>query len=172
MKSQINIRCKLALKMARKHAFQFFLIPLFTLTLVCCTGEMSEQYIGKWQSGKSKITVRFKTDGSRHSEYISDSAVVILEVHDKNTVSGSIGLASFKNGKIKWNFSLPWEDGIKYIIKCGPVGKIFESDPEVLKEVDIWIGPVNESGKIKAELRKGGIDYFPMAHLMFERVKD
>ncbi len=169
MNSHLNIRFKLALKIARNHAVQFFLITLFTLTLVCCTGELSEQYIGKWQSGKSKITVRFKTEGSRHSEYISDSAVVILVVHDKNTVSGSIGMASFENGKIKWNFSLPWEDGIKYIIECGPVGKIFESDPQELKEVDIWVGPVNETGTIKAELRKGGLN-FPMAHLMFEKL--
>ncbi len=168
MKSQINIRFKLALKITRNHAVQFFLIPLFTLTLICCTGEMSEQYIGKWQSGKSKITVRYKTDGSKHSEYISDSAVVILEVKDKITVSGSIGLASFENGKIKCNYGLGWNDGVKYIIECGPIGKIFENDPVDLKVVDIWIGPVNEPGKIRATLRKGGVN-FPMADLMFEK---
>lgn len=168
MKSYINIRFKPALKIARNHFVRFFSITLFVLMLVFCTGEMSEQYFGKWQSEKSKITVRFKTEGSEHSQYFTDSAVVILEVHDKNTVSGYIGLASFENGKIKRNFSLPWEDGIQYIIECGPIGKIFESDPEVLKEVDIWVGHVNESGKIKAELRKGGLN-FPMAHLMFEK---
>lgn len=97
----------------------------------------------------------------------------MMQINTDKTVSGLICTAAFKNGKLGKNTSLPWETGIKYFIECGSIGKIFNNDPLDAKEVEIWLGPVNENGKIKAELRyTEGSAFFPMGGMLFEKVKN
>lgn len=149
------------------------LIIIVALMLISCKATewvVPQPYSGYWRTEKTKVTVRFKVGDEKHSQFISDSAVITLVINHDKTASGAIGLSSFENGKMLKNHTL-WETGVSYVIECGQIGKIFENDPVEMKEVDIWLGQVNENGTIKATMRLGGL-VFPMADLMFERVKD
>jgi hypothetical protein len=103
-------------------------------------------------------------------EFTSDIAFVKLTIDSNKTASGFIGLAEFKNGKIKKNGGNPEKTGVAYIIQCGSIGKIFSNDPLNNKKVEIWLGPLK--GEMHAELRftEGGA-MFPMADLTLRKVK-
>jgi len=50
-------------------------------------------------------------------------------------------------------------------------GKIFTKDTLESKEVEIWHGPIDSGGKIRAELRyTEGAAVYPMAGLLFTRL--
>jgi hypothetical protein len=94
----------------------------------------------------------------------------MVEINGNKTASGSIGLATFNNAKIRKNPGLPLMTGVSYIIECGRIGKIFENDPLISKEVEIWLGPVSENRTFEAELRyTEGLAVFPMAGLLFSK---
>jgi hypothetical protein len=149
-----------------------FLIPAF-LFFSYSTSKwvVPPDYVGTWATDNHKITVRYKINDERHSRFISDSANIQLIIKNDKTASGSIGSATFENGKILKNFTL-WDTGISFVIECDTIGKIFQNDPVEAKLVEIWLGPMNENGKIKAELRLGGGSVFPMADLLFKRVNE
>ena len=152
-----------------------WLFILSTFFLLSCSDiwTVPSEYIGQWKTNNIKITVRFKLDDNEKSQFISDSATVIIQINIDKTVSGFIGTAAFENGKLGKNPSLPWETGIKYIIECGSIGQIFNNDPLDAKEVEIWLGPLNEKGKMEAELRyTEGRAVFPMGEMLFEKVKE
>lgn len=149
------------------------LIIIVALTLISCKATewvVPQPYCGYWRTENTKVTVRFKVGDEKHSQFISDSAILTLVINHDKTASGTIGLSSFENGKMLKNHTL-WETGVSYVIECGVIGKIFKNDPLETKEVDIWLGQVNENGTIKATMRLGD-SVFPMADVMFERVKD
>jgi hypothetical protein len=159
----------------RFHLFIGWIYILLATVLFSCSSiywTVPVEYIGQWETSKEKITVRTKL---KHDPYrfISDSAIVKIKINDDKTVSGTIGLASFENAKLRKNGSLPWETGVEYIIECGSIGKIFNNDPLDQKEVEIWFGPLNSDGNSDSELRyTEGAAQFPMARLIFVKVKN
>jgi hypothetical protein len=96
-----------------------------------------------------------------------------MTINDDKTVCGYIGSAAFEQGILLKNPDLPWETGVEYIVQCGRIGKIFDNDPLDAKEVEIWLGPINGNGRIRAEIRytEGGAA-FPMAGILFVKTKD
>jgi hypothetical protein len=153
------------------HTLNVGILVLLIFLLHSC-GQMNvpSEMVGAWQSGKVRITVR-SNDEKTGSQFVSDSAIIELRIENDHTVDGSIGTAKFETGKIKTNWLLPVKmSGIAFTIECGKIGKIFENDPLVLKEVELWLspGPVNDT--IKGELRyTQGINYFPMAGFVFTK---
>jgi hypothetical protein len=128
--------------------------------------KVPREYIGQWETSKENITVRtkFKNEPFR---FTADSAMVKISIKEDKTVSGTIGLAEFTNGRLKRNASLPWETGVEYIIECGSIGQIFHGDPLDHKEVEIWFAPINSEGMSNSELRyTEGMAHFPMARLL------
>jgi len=119
------------------------------MLLSCEKRIVAPDLVGHWKTEKTNVKVRTEPRLLKY-QFVSDSAVVTLRVYNNNTVSGSIGLAEFVNGKIRKNISNPDSSGIGYVIECGYIGRIFESDPLPKKLVEIWLGPVKDS--INAEL--------------------
>jgi hypothetical protein len=146
------------------------MIVLIAIILSSCGNwTVPEEVVGQWKSDKCKITVRTEPRLMKF-EFIQDSAVVILNIKSDKTVSGLIGTAPFENGKIRKNKGNPKVTGIAYIVECGKIGKIFNHDPLDLKEVELWISPLNT--EIKAELRfTEGMAVFPMGDIVFVKVK-
>ena len=154
---------------ARLKTRSYLIIIVFQLLISSCSWNVPAEYQGKWQTAKTRITVRTKTDLTKF-HFTSDSASVMVEIHGNKTASGSIGLAGFRNVKIRKNPGLPLKTGVSYIIECGKIGKIFENDPLISKEVEIWLGPVSENRTFEAELRyTEGWAVFPMAGLLFSK---
>ena len=128
--------------------------------------EVPSAYVGKWNTGEQKITVRTHPKGEY--QFTADSARLSLEIRDDRKVSGRIGLAEFQDGLLERNTGNPNITGVAYIVKCGRIGKIFENDPLESKEVEIWLSPVQE--KMQAELRyTEGLAVFPMGELTFTK---
>jgi len=152
---------------------KFAICLLMVISMISCkTTEWAvpQGYTGHWETGKVKITVRYKLNkDDRHSQFISDSAITKIEINDDKTVSGSIGRSVIDNGKIVKSWSFPGLRNVEYHIECSLTGKIFEKDPLETKKVDIWLTLLNEKGKIKADLRPIGSN-FPMALMLLEKV--
>jgi hypothetical protein len=149
-----------------KYVFQWFYL-LTTFFFFSCSSKwvVPPDYLGEWQTGKQKITVRTH---QRHSGYqfTSDSAIVIIKIFDNKTVSGSVGDALFENAVLIKNSGNPKITGVSFVVRCGKIGKIFPNDPLDSKEVEIWLSPVKNS--MNAELRyTEGLAVFPMAGLEF-----
>ncbi|MCX6275651.1 MAG: hypothetical protein NTV09_10645 [Bacteroidetes bacterium] len=144
-------------------------IILFLGTITSCSTikwEVPSAYVGQWNTGEQKITVRTHPKGGY--QFTSDSARLTIEINGDKKVSGRIGLAEFDQGILERNTGNPDITGVAYIIKCGRIGKIFENDPLETKEVEIWLSPVEE--KMKAELRfTEGMAVFPMGELTFSK---
>ncbi len=140
------------------------------LSGISCSKEISSEFIGSWEAGSTEITVRTQDDNGDY-HFISDTASTTLQIFSDNTASGTIGSASFSNVDVKKNFGNPENTGIAYRVKCGDIAKIFPDDPLSLKEVQIWLTPV-ENEMMEGELRyTEGSAYFPMASLMFYRTE-
>lgn len=145
------------------------LISIFTLSCISPSKwVVPTELIGKWNTQPHKITVRTEPKWMKFA-FTSDSTVVSIQINDNKTVTGNIGSASFSNGTVSQNIGDPSVTGIAYIIKCGKIGKIFETDPLENKEVEIWLSPIDNN--MKAEIRYAeSADKFPMAGLVFEKV--
>jgi hypothetical protein len=126
------------------------------------------ELIGKWRTTKHKITVRTEPKWMKF-EFVSDSAIVTLQIHSNKTVSGTIGSAIFENGTIELNAGNPDYTGIAYIVKCGKTGRFYEKDPLDSKEIEIWLSPIN-GRTMEAEIRytENGAK-FPMASIVFTK---
>ncbi|MBN1338316.1 MAG: hypothetical protein JXA03_03270 [Bacteroidales bacterium] len=127
------------------------------------------EYIGHWESDKNIITVPYKLNAQQHSQFISDSANININISDDKTVSGFIGRSAINSGKILKSWSFPGLRKTEYHIECYLTGKIFGKDPLEAKEVDIWLTLLNENGKIKADLRSGG-SKIPMGLMLLEKM--
>jgi len=139
-------------------------------TVISCNKDISAEFIGSWEAGSTEITVRTQDDQGDYN-FISDTASATIQIFSDNTASGTIGSASFSNIDVKKNFGNPENTGIAYKVKCGDITKIFPDDPLSLKEVQIWLTPV-ENEMMEGELRyTEGNAYFPMAGLMFHRIQ-
>lgn len=148
------------------------LILLFCTAKISCVSSskwvVPTELIGKWNTQPHKITVRTEPKWMKF-EFTSDSAVVSIQINDNKTVIGNIGSASFSNGTVSQNTGDPSLTGIAYIIKCGKIGKIFETDPLENKEVEIWLSPIENNMKAEIRYAESG-DKFPMAGLIFEKM--
>jgi len=148
-----------------------WILVLSTLIIHSCgPKDINAEYVGQWKSEKIKITIRTEPENGKFI-FTSDSVIISLIIKSDNTADGFIGSAEFENGIIKKNWGNPEKTGIAFKIECGPVGKIFESDPLENKEVELWLGPLN--GNIDAELRytQGGA-HFPMSGMIFTKESD
>lgn len=154
-----------------KNFKYYTLFLLINITLSCVSSSkwvVPTELIGKWNTQPHKITVRTEPKWMKF-EFTSDSAVVSIQINDNKTVIGNIGSASFSNSTVSQNTGDPSVTGIAYIIKCGKIGKIFETDPLENKEVEIWLSPIENNMKAEIRYAESG-DKFPMAGLIFEKV--
>ena len=124
------------------------------------TFKIRTEYLGNWSAPASEVTVRTEPKKC-HFVFTKGHADFGLSIRADKTASGHIGQAKFENARIVKNWGLPsnWT-GIIYIIKCGTIGKIFDSDPMAKKQVEIWICPIRKDGTMEVELRYGN---FPMS---------
>lgn len=157
----------------RKYKYQLLNMGiLFLLSFLlqsCGQRSIPPELIGHWMTQKCIITVRTKPEGNW--KFTSDSARISFIINNDHTVNGFIGSAKFESGKIKLNWLLPTKmTGIAFSLECGKIGKIFENDPLDLKEVEIWLAPLQDD-IIDAELRQTeGRSLFPMAGMIFIKV--
>jgi hypothetical protein len=155
------------------RAWNFFPGILILLLCSCTKWTVPSEYVGEWKTGKTKITVRTEPKLMKF-QFTSDSANIYIRINSDKTVSGFIGSAAIVNGRLKKNRGLPPSiTGVKYIIQCDTIGKIFHTDPLVSKQVEIWLSPLKVSGYMNAELRyREKMAVFPMAGMTFIKVKD
>ena len=152
-----------------------FGVCLFILSFIllssCYNWTLSPEMLGTWESENIEITVRTKT-AEKEWIFITDSARISVTIHADQLVTGSIGTATFEKGKIRKNAGNPEKRSLTEIIECGSIGKIFESDPEESKDVQLWLSPL-EDHTIDTELRfTGGMAQFPMAGFILKKVGD
>lgn len=139
------------------------------ISVKSCDKDVTEEFIGKWETGVSEITVRTQ-DNSGDYQFTHDSAAAGLEIFSDNTASGFIGTATFDLSIVKKNGGNPSVTGVAFKVECGKIGKIFSDDPLDNKEVEIWLGPVVDN-MMESELRyTEGRAHFPMAGLNFHRL--
>lgn len=126
--------------------------------------------IGIWKSDSQKLTIRNKTEQGQYV-FFSDTLSLSLEINSEKQVSGYIGTERFNQGTIRKNIGLPPNiSGVAYVVECGSLGKLFESDPISKKSLELWIEPMKEKNKMTAELRyKDGEESFPMAEIYFTK---
>jgi len=108
-----------------------------------CTKEVSEEFVGNWETALTKITIPVK-EGESENFYI-DSVVMGLQISADQTASGYIGMASFTDVRVRKNPGDAEGKGIAYIVKCGELGKLFPSDPVGYKKIEIWLKPVHDN---------------------------
>jgi len=159
------------IKFYRLNSWILLLIAFFIFSCRTDKWLLPSAFVGSWETSKNKITVRYKTSDQRHSQFISDSAIIKIKIKDDKTVSGFIGQAAIDKGKIVKSRSIPGLRKVEYSIECSLTGKIFEGDPLDVKKVDIWLSLLVESGKMKADVRSGGT-VFPMALALLEKVNE
>ena len=150
-------------------------LHLLLLSAVLLSGCGTKQFVlppeltGSWQAESARITVRTSPKWMRFTFTPGEGDALITLNADK-TASGRIGAAEFRNAPIVRNGGNPEKTGVAYIIRCGPIGRIFPGDPLESKEVELWLGPLK--GGMKAELRytQHG-SQFPMGDLEFRRAE-
>lgn len=164
------------MKFCKRSCLKILNLFLFSLLLVSCLSsangqfELPADYQGTWADDQAIITVRSWKFPFTFN-FFPDTAIVRIRIDENHTASGTIGKASFKDAPIRLNSGNPDKTGVVYIIECGEIGRIFESDPLEKKEVELWISPLKKSGTLEAELRyTSRMSQFPMAGLVFKKV--
>ncbi len=133
----------------------------------CGDWTLPPELVGDWKSDKILITVRTKIE--KEWVYITDTAYINITINSDQSVSGTIGAASFNNGVINKNRGNPETTGCAQVIKCGSIGMIFRNDPLSSKDVQLWLAPM-EGNRIDTELRyTEGMSHFPMAGMILMR---
>jgi hypothetical protein len=147
-----------------------YLAVLCTSILSSCSyWTLPPELVGTWESETIEITVRTRT-AEKEWVFTSDTAKISITIFTDKRVTGSIGTATFENGKIRKNPGNAEKKGLSEIIECGSVGKIFENDPLDDKEVQLWLAPRKEN-TIDTELRfTEGWAHFPMAGMILKKV--
>ncbi|MBK7031284.1 MAG: hypothetical protein IPH45_19700 [Bacteroidales bacterium] len=151
------------------YSFTLLILIIFS----CNSWQVPEAYTGQWVTAKSKVTVRTESEKMKF-HFTRDSIQISIRINGDKTVTGTIGAANIKNGRLKKNRGLPPSiTGISYIISFDPLSKLFPGDPMNEKMMEIWLRPIENGGYLEAELRqKDHADAFPMAGLTFIREKD
>jgi hypothetical protein len=152
-------------------ATQFIALALLPLLMTSCgTRKVPADINGYWISEAHPITVRTREDG----EWIftSDTVKTTLVIVDKNCITGYIGSAKIVGGKAYPNWMLPTKmTGVSVIIRFDLDGKIFPNDPLEHKQVELWIGHLDNLMQ-DVELRyTSKSSKFPMAGINFHEVE-
>ncbi len=149
------------------------LISILLILCSCSKWSIPSEYLGEWQTDRTIITVRTEPKWMKF-QFTTDTAVISIKIKSDKIVSGFIGSTEIVNGKLKKNWGLPSSyTGVSYIIECGSIGRIFNSDPVNRKEVEIWISPIKDNEVLEAELRFiENKAVFPMASLLFHKVNN
>ncbi len=144
------------------------LVTLFlVLNFKTSVNQTSNELVGNWETKSTPITFRTKIRWMKYS-FTKSNTILNLKINADNTVSGSIGNATFKNVKMTKNKGNSAVNGISYIIACGALGKICNEDSPELKTIELWIIPMREKGVLRAEIRLiEGWDTFPMGEATF-----
>ena len=150
------------------QALIWIFIPVLFLLGSCSSWVVPNKYTGEWQSSNSVITVRTSPKFMKFN-FTTDSADVAVKINADKTVTGHIGAAKIVSGKIQRNCGA----GIDYIIKCGTIGRIYDTDPLGRKKVELWLLIMKRNDSLEAELRyTENMSAFPMAGIMFTKVKN
>lgn len=155
----------------RHRAFQNIPVAILASIMLQSCGNwiVPPELVGQWETDLHKITVRSEPEKGNFI-FTSDSAKIVIKIKSDKAVTGFIGAAGFENGILKKNWGNPEKTGVAYIIKCGSIGKIFEIDPLINKDVQLWLSPPSDN--IDAELRyTQGMAQFPMAGITITKTK-
>lgn len=148
----------------------YSLMLLLLLTLYGCKGhQITSQHLGTWTNQQ---VVKLQSRSKENGQYIFSQGYVAFELtlHDDQHASGKIGEISFDHVPVNYNHGLPPSvTGIEYIVHLQAVGKIFQEDLQNERELELWLKPIEDDGKLVIEIRDGSTgDAFPMgeAHLV------
>lgn len=144
------------------------IIPLGAFT---CTKQTqpSTAYIGTWTNTNANIKVRTKT-GVLKYQFTPLAIPVSLVINAQGKANCRLGNVNLTNLSVLNNNGNSNKTGIIYIIRCGQVGKLNNTDPEAKKEIELWIKPIKTSNKLHVEIRQmHTLDPFPMGEVILER---
>ena len=151
--------------------FTLILLSIQLLFPSCGTKRVDQRTHGTWLSTPHKVTVRTSPRPFKF-EFVSDTVVTRLVIHEDKNVTGSVGGAELKGGWIKPNWLLdPEMTLVTHNISGTLYGEIFPGDPLHKKVVEFWIGPMEDS-MADVELRyTANGSAFPMASINFAKVE-
>ena len=153
------------------HRFKWIFLVLSMMLQSCETQlkYLPDTLIGSWKSQRALVNVRDRDTLHSKFRFTSDSIYIQLDFKLPKTITGLIGLGSFKTETIFQNQGLPHRvSGISYIVSCGDVTKLFANDPLNAKFIELWLMPQTHPDTLHAELRcKQYWDAFPMGSFTF-----
>jgi len=153
------------------HRFKWIFLVLSMMLQSCETQlkYLPDTLIGSWKSERALVNVRDRDTLHSKFRFTSDSIYIQLDFKLPKTITGLIGLGSFKTETIFQNQGLPHRvSGISYIVSCGDVTKLFANDPLNAKFIELWLMPQTHPDTLHAELRcKQYWDAFPMGSFTF-----
>jgi len=153
------------------HKFKWIFLVLSMMLQSCETQlkYLPDTLIGSWKSERAIVNVRDRDTLHSKFRFTSDSIYIQLDFKLPKTITGLIGLGSFKTETIFQNQGLPHRvSGISYIVSCGDVTKLFANDPLNAKFIELWLMPQTHPDTLHAELRcKQYWDAFPMGSFTF-----
>lgn len=153
------------------HRFKWIFLVLSMMLQSCETQlkYLPDTLIGSWKSERALVNVRDRDTLHSKFRFTSDSIYIQLDFKLPKTITGLIGLGSFKTETIFQNQGLPHRvSGISYIVSCGNVTKLFAKDPLNAKFIELWLMPQTHPDTLHAELRcKQYWDAFPMGSFTF-----
>lgn len=153
------------------HRFKWIFLVLSMMLQSCETQlkYLPDTLIGSWKSERALVNVRDRDTLHSKFRFTSDSIYIQLDFKLPKTITGLIGLGSFKTETIFQNQGLPHRvSGISYIVSCGNVTKLFANDPLNAKFIELWLMPQSHPDTLHAELRcKQYWDAFPMGSFTF-----
>jgi hypothetical protein len=153
------------------HRFKWIFLVLSMMLQSCETQlkYLPDTLIGSWKSERAIVNVRDRDTLHSKFRFTSDSIYIQLDFKLPKTITGLIGLGSFKTETIFQNQGLPHRvSGISYIVSCGNVTKLFANDPLNAKFIELWLMPQTHPDTLHAELRcKQYWDAFPMGSFTF-----
>ena len=153
------------------HRFKWIFLVLSMMLQSCETQlkYLPDTLIGSWKSERALVNVRDRDTLHSKFRFTSDSIYIQLDFKLPKTITGLIGLGSFKTETIFQNQGIPHRvSGISYIVSCGNVTKLFANDPLNAKFIELWLMPQTHPDTLHAELRcKQYWDAFPMGSFTF-----
>ncbi len=143
------------------------MIPILFLLSSCFKKEFPDHIFGEWTTGVIDITVRIEPRLGQF-EFITGKGIITFTINQDQTVDGQIGMAKFEDATFVKNWGKPGADRIDISIQCGYISEIFKGDPLSNKEVEIWMGPIEDRSDAELRYTEGMAD-FPMASFVLEK---
>lgn len=127
---------------------------------------------GEWHAIHAKNAVTVRTHDKQGFHFIQDSLSLELRINSDNTASGKLGNGLFEGKQMRYNSGIipPSKSGIEWIVSCGSMGKLFESDSNPNKEIELWISPEKSDHTREVEIRMtNNGSHFPMGGIAITR---